>query len=379
MKKLLGVTGCPTGIAHTYMAEEALKEAAEKLGAEMKVETNGAVGVENELTAEDIAECDGIIVACDKNVDMDRFNGKPVIEVPVADGISKAEELVQKMLNGNVAVRGGQVKAEGTETKAEEGKDSIGHQIYKHLMNGVSHMLPFVVAGGVLTAISFLWGIYSFDPSSDQYNVIAATIKTVGGTSMGMMVPVLAAFIAQSIGDRPGMIAGFVGGMIANNTGSGFIGAIIAGFVAGYFCKFVVNALKGLPRQFEGLKSIFFIPIITVAVVGILMQVTAGPVSGINKGMMDFLAGLQNSSPIILGLAVGCMSAFDMGGPVNKAAYVTGTTLLAQGNFYFMAGVSAACITPPLIIALAATFAPKKFTKADRAAGLVNYVLPIQY
>lgn len=375
MKKLLGVTGCPTGIAHTYMAEEALKEAAEKLGAEMKVETNGAVGVENELTAEDIAECDGIIVACDKNVDMDRFNGKPVIEVPVSDGISKAEELVQKMLSGNVAVRGGQVKAAGTETKAEEGKDSIGHQIYKHLMNGVSHMLPFVVAGGVLTAISFLWGIYSFDPNSDQYNVIAATIKTVGGTSMGMMVPVLAAFIAQSIGDRPGMIAGFVGGMIANNTGSGFIGAIIAGFVAGYFCKLVVNALKGLPRQFEGLKSIFFIPIITVAVVGILMQVTAGPVSGINKGMMDFLAGLQNSSPIILGLAVGCMSAFDMGGPVNKAAYVTGTTLLAQGNFYFMAGVSAACITPPLIIALAATFAPKKFTKADRAAGLVNYVL----
>lgn len=375
MKKLLGVTGCPTGIAHTYMAEEALKEAAEKLGAEMKVETNGAVGVENELTAEDIAECDGIIVACDKNVDMDRFNGKPVIEVPVADGISKAEELVQKMLNGNVAVRGGQVKAAGTETKAEEGKDSIGHQIYKHLMNGVSHMLPFVVAGGVLTAISFLWGIYSFDPSSDQYNVIAATIKTVGGTSMGMMVPVLAAFIAQSIGDRPGMIAGFVGGMIANTTGSGFIGAIIAGFFAGYLCKFVVNALKGLPRALEGLKSIFFIPIITVAIVGIVMQVTADPVSSINKGMMDFLAGLQNSSPIILGLAVGCMSAFDMGGPVNKAAYVTGTALLAQGNYYFMAGVSAACITPPLIIAIAATVAPKKFTKADRAAGLVNYVL----
>ena len=374
MKKLLGVTGCPTGIAHTYMAEEALKEAAEKLGAEMKVETNGAVGVENELTAEDIAECDGIIVACDKNVDMDRFNGKPVIEVPVSDGISKAEELVQKMLDGNVSVRGGEVKAAGSEKKAEEGKDSIGHQIYKHLMNGVSHMLPFVVAGGVLTAISFLWGIYSADPTNAQYNEIAATIKTVGGTSMGMMVPVLAAFIAQSIGDRPGMIAGFVGGMIANTTGSGFIGAIIAGFFAGYLCKFVVNALKGLPRQLEGLKSIFFIPIITVAIVGILMQITAGPVSGINKGMMDFLAGLQNSSPIILGLAVGCMSAFDMGGPINKAAYVTGTTLLAQGNFYFMA-VSAACITPPLIIALAATFAPKKFTKSDRAAGLVNYVL----
>ena len=375
MKKLLGVTGCPTGIAHTYMAEEALKEAAEKLGAEMKVETNGAVGVENELTAEDIAECDGIIVACDKNVDMDRFNGKPVIEVPVSDGISKAEELVQKMLDGNVSVRGGEVKAAGSEKKAEEGKDSIGHQIYKHLMNGVSHMLPFVVAGGVLTAISFLWGIYSADPTNAQYNEIAATIKTVGGTSMGMMVPVLAAFIAQSIGDRPGMIAGFVGGMIANTTGSGFIGAIIAGFFAGYLCKFVVNALKGLPRALEGLKSIFFIPIITVAIVGIVMQVTADPVSSINKGMMDFLAGLQNSSPIILGLAVGCMSAFDMGCPVNKAAYVTGTALLAQGNYYFMAGVSAACITPPLIIAIAATVAPKKFTKADRAAGLVNYVL----
>lgn len=375
MKKLLGVTGCPTGIAHTYMAEEALKEAAEKLGAEMKVETNGAVGVENELTAEDIAECDGIIVACDKNVDMDRFNGKPVIEVPVSDGISKAEELVQKMLDGNVSVRGGEVKAAGSEKKAEEGKGSIGHQIYKHLMNGVSHMLPFVVAGGVLTAISFLWGIYSADPTNAQYNEIAATIKTVGGTSMGMMVPVLAAFIAQSIGDRPGMIAGFVGGMIANTTGSGFIGAIIAGFFAGYLCKFVVNALKGLPRALEGLKSIFFIPIITVAIVGIVMQVTADPVSSINKGMMDFLAGLQNSSPIILGLAVGCMSAFDMGGPVNKAAYVTGTALLAQGNYYFMAGVSAACITPPLIIAIAATVAPKKFTKADRAAGLVNYVL----
>ncbi|MGN0417650.1 PTS fructose transporter subunit IIC [Anaerostipes faecalis] len=374
MKKLLGVTGCPTGIAHTYMAQEALEEAAKKLGAVMKVETNGAVGVENALTPEEIAECDGIIVACDKNVDMERFNGKPVLEVPVADGISKAEELVQTVLDGKAPVRGGKAAATSSAPVEEKG-ESVGRQIYKHLMNGVSTMLPFVVAGGVLTAISFLWGIYSFDPTSDQYNVIAATIKTVGGTSMGMMVPILAAFIAQSIGDRPGMIAGMVGGMIANNTGSGFIGAIIAGFFAGYLCKFVVNALKGLPRQFEGLKSIFLIPIITVAVVGILMQVTAGPVAALNKGMMDFLAGLQNSSPVVLGIAVGCMSAFDMGGPVNKAAYVTGTTLLAQGNYYFMAGVSAACITPPLIIAIAATIAKKKFTKEDRSAAYVNYVL----
>ena len=230
MKKLLGVTGCPTGIAHTYMAEEALKEAAKKLGAEMKVETNGAVGVENAF---------------------------------------KAEELVQAMLDGKAPVYGGsEAKAEVKEETVETGNTSVAHQIYKHLMNGVSHMLPFVVAGGVLTAISFLWGIYSFDPTSDQYNVIAATIKTVGGTSMGLMVPIFAAFIAQSIGDRPGMIAGFVGGTIASTTGSGFIGGIIAGFFAGYLCKFVVGALKGLPRQFEGLKSIFFIPIITVAIVG---------------------------------------------------------------------------------------------------------------
>ena len=376
MKKLLGVTGCPTGIAHTYMAEEALKEAAKKLGAEMKVETNGAVGVENALTAEDIAECDGIIVACDKNVDMKRFNGKKVIEVSVSEGINKAEELVQAMLDGKAPVYGGsEAKAEVKEETVETGNTSVAHQIYKHLMNGVSHMLPFVVAGGVLTAISFLWGIYSFDPTSDQYNIIAATIKTVGGTSMGLMVPIFAAFIAQSIGDRPGMIAGFVGGTIASTTGSGFIGGIIAGFFAGYLCKFVVGALKGLPRQFEGLKSIFFIPIITVAIVGIVMQVTAGPVAAINNGMMNFLAGLQNSNPVILGLAVGCMSAFDMGGPVNKAAYVTGTTLLASGNYYFMAGVSAACITPPLIIAIAATISKKKFSKADRAAAYVNYIL----
>lgn len=376
MKKLLGVTGCPTGIAHTYMAEEALKEAAKKLGAKMKVETNGAVGVENALTAEDIAECDGIIVACDKNVDMKRFNGKKVIEVSVSEGINKAEELVQAMLDGKAPVYGGsEAKAEVKEETVETGNTSVAHQIYKHLMNGVSHMLPFVVAGGVLTAISFLWGIYSFDPTSDQYNVIAATIKTVGGTSMGLMVPIFAAFIAQSIGDRPGMIAGFVGGTIASTTGSGFIGGIIAGFFAGYLCKFVVGALKGLPRQFEGLKSIFFIPIITVAIVGIVMQVTAGPVAAINNGMMNFLAGLQNSNPVILGLAVGCMSAFDMGGPVNKAAYVTGTTLLASGNYYFMAGVSAACITPPLIIAIAATISKKKFSKADRAAAYVNYIL----
>lgn len=370
--KILGVTGCPTGIAHTFMAEKALKEAAKELGCEIKVETNGAIGVENALTAKDIQEADAIIVACDKNVDMERFNGKPVIDVSVTEGINHAKELIQKCIDKKVPIRKGNVKISNYN---QEEKVSFGRQIYKHLMNGVSHMLPLVVAGGVLTAISFLWGIYSFDPTSPQYNVIAATIKEVGGYSMNLMVPVLTAFIAQSIAGRPGMLAGFVAGMIASATGSGFIGGIIGGFAGGYFTQFVVNLLRNLPRQLEGLKSIFIVPIITVLVVGVGMILLGGPCSMLNESMMSFLEGMQKSSPVILGLIIGCMSAFDMGGPVNKAAYVTGTMLLAQGNYLFMAGVSAACITPPLIIALAATFKKDRFTEEDRTAGLINYVL----
>ena len=370
--KILGVTGCPTGIAHTFMAEKALKEAAKELGCEIKVETNGAIGVENALTAKDIQEADAIIVACDKNVDMERFNGRPVIDVSVTEGINHAKELIQKCIDKKVPIRKGNVKI----SNYNQGeKVSFGRQIYKHLMNGVSHMLPLVVAGGVLTAISFLWGIYSFDSTSPQYNVIAATIKEVGGYSMNLMVPVLTAFIAQSIAGRPGMLAGFVAGMIASATGSGFIGGIIGGFAGGYFTQFVVNLLRNLPRQLEGLKSIFIVPIITVLVVGVGMILLGGPCSMLNESMMSFLEGMQKSSPVILGLIIGCMSAFDMGGPVNKAAYVTGTMLLAQGNYLFMAGVSAACITPPLIIALAATFKKDRFTEEDRTAGLINYVL----
>ena len=370
--KILGVTGCPTGIAHTFMAEKALKEAAKELGCEIKVETNGAIGVENALTAKDIQEADAIIVACDKNVDMERFNGRPVIDVSVTEGINHAKELIQKCIDKKVPIRKGNVKISNYN---QDEKVSFGRQIYKHLMNGVSHMLPLVVAGGVLTAISFLWGIYSFDPTSPQYNVIAATIKEVGGYSMNLMVPVLTAFIAQSIAGRPGMLAGFVAGMLASATGSGFIGGIIGGFAGGYFTQFVVNLLRNLPRQLEGLKSIFIVPIITVLVVGVGMILLGGPCSMLNESMMSFLEGMQKSSPVILGLIIGCMSAFDMGGPVNKAAYVTGTMLLAQGNYLFMAGVSAACITPPLIIALAATFKKDRFTEEDRTAGLINYVL----
>ena len=371
MKKLLGVTGCPTGIAHTFMAEEALKKAAAELGCEIKVETNGAAGAENQLTAEDIKEAAAIIVACDKNVDMDRFNGKPVIEVSVSDGINKAEELIRKCMDGLAPVREGAVRENNDNNKGQ----SVGHTIYKHLMSGVSHMLPLVVAGGVLTAISFLWGIYSADPTSDQYNAIAAMLKTVGGYSMNLMVPVLAAFIAQSISGRPGMLAGLVGGVIASETGSGFIGGIAAGFLAGYFVEFLLRLMHRMPRQLEGLKSIFLIPIISVGVIGTIMVLIGTPCSALNNALMNFLENLQDSSPVLLGIVIGCMSAFDMGGPVNKAAYVTGTMLLGQGNYFFMAGVSAAFITPPLIIAIAATFFKNRFTKEDRTAGLLNYIL----
>ena len=369
--KLLGVTGCPTGIAHTFMAEKALKAAAEKLGCQIKVETNGAIGVENALTEADIKGADAIIVASDKSVDLDRFNGKPVLEVSVGDGVSKAEELVQACLSGKVPVRRGAV----IQNHNPGENQNAARQIYKHLMNGVSHMLPLVVAGGVLIAISFLWGIYSFDPASDQYNPVAAMIKSVGGYSMGLMVTVLSGFIAQSIGGRPGLLAGLVGGAIAAGTDAGFLGGIVAGFLSGYLSQGVVRSLRRLPRQLEGLKSIFIVPIVTIGGVGILMMLFAQPCAALNQWMMAALSKIQNTSPVLLGIVIGCMCAFDMGGPVNKAAYVTGTVLLGQGNYYFMAGVSAACITPPLVLAIAATIKRNRFSEDDRTAALVNYVL----
>ena len=369
--KLLGVTGCPTGIAHTFMAEKALKAAAGKLGCQIKVETNGAIGVENALTESDIKGADAIIVASDKSVDLDRFNGKPVLEVSVGDGVSKAEELVQACLDGKVPVRRGAV----IQNLNPGQNQNAARQIYKHLMNGVSHMLPLVVAGGVLIAISFLWGIYSFDPASDQYNPVASMIKSVGGYSMGLMVTVLSGFIAQSIGGRPGLLAGLVGGAIAAGTDAGFLGGIVAGFLSGYLSQGVVRSIRRLPRQLEGLKSIFIVPIVTIGGVGILMMLFAQPCAALNQWMMAALTKIQNTSPVLLGIVIGCMCAFDMGGPVNKAAYVTGTVLLGQGNYYFMAGVSAAYITPPLVLAIAATIRRNRFSEEDRTAALVNYVL----
>ena len=377
MKKIIAVTGCPTGIAHTFMAEESLKKAAKEMGVEIKVETNGAIGVENELTMKDIEEADGVIIASDKDARTDRFIGKSIIETSVQEGIHKPKELIQAIIDGKAPIKKSITNnKEKAENKNEViGKESFGRSIYKHLMNGVSNMLPFVVAGGVLIAVSFLWGIYSADPASDQYNEIAAMLKSIGGIAFSMIVPVFTAFIASSISGRSGMVAGFVGGLIADATGAGFIGGILAGFFAGYLMLGLIKMLKGLPRQFEGLKSIFLLPILGILITGVLMTLLGDPVAYLNSTVMNWLASLEQANPILLGLVIGCMASFDFGGPVNKAAYITGTMLLSQGNYYFMAGVSAACMTPPLVIALATTIFRKQFNEEDKAAGLVNYVL----
>jgi PTS system fructose-specific IIC component len=357
------------------MAQEALEQAAKKKGITIKVETHGQIGVENELTPEEIKQAEAVIIAADKDVHPERFAGKRIIDVSVSTGIKEAERLIDDALAGK-----GVLSAENQAVDALEqetgNKTSFGRSIYKNLMNGVSHMLPFVVAGGVLIAISFaVWGIYSFDPDNAQYNATAAMLKSVGDAAMGMMVPVLAAYIAEGIAKRPGLVVGFVGGIVAMNGGTGFLGGILAGFLAGYFILLLQKVLDVLPKQLDGLKAIFLYPVIGVAVIGIVMSLLAGPMKAVNEGMMSFLAGFEHSNPLVLGVIVGCMCAFDMGGPINKAAYVTGTALLAQGNTTFMAGVSAACIAPPLITGFATLFFGKYFDTNDRNAGLVNFIL----
>ncbi len=372
--QIIAATGCPTGIAHTYMAQEALEQAAKKKGITIKVETHGQVGVENELSPEEIASAEAVIIAADKDVHAERFAGKRIIEVPVAKGIKDAAQLIDDALAGKGTVSGGTpVQAEAAESDKKAG--GIGHTIYKNLMNGVSHMLPFVVSGGVLIAISFLWGIYSADPANAQYNEFAARLNGIGGFAMSMMVPVLSAYIAEGIAKRPGLVVGFVGGLIAADGGTGFLGGIVSGFLAGYVVLGLIKLLSPLPKSLDGLKAIFLYPVLGVAVTGLVMTFVSGPMSSINEGMMSFLAGFENSSPLVLGVIVGCMCAFDMGGPINKAAYVTGTALLAQGNTTFMAGVSAACIAPPLITGFAVLLFGKYFDNSERNAGLVNFVL----
>lgn len=368
--KIVAVTACPVGVAHTYMAAEALSQAAKAHDCEIKVETNGASGIDNELTQRDIIEADAVIVACDKTVDVERFIGKPVIEVSVGAGLRKADELIQHCIRGDIPI-----KQENVDGRKHSKSKNFGWSIFKHLMNGVSHMLPLVVAGGIITAISFIWGVDSANPASPQYNEIAETFYKIGTYAMQLMIPFLAGYIAKSISGRAGLIAGFFGGGVALYTGSGFLGGLLAGFLAGYLCKFLLWSMRNMPKDLEAVKSMFIIPIVSILIAGLSIVIVSTPCEALTAWLEKALAGLEQSNGILLGIAVGCMIGFDLGGPVNKAAYITGTVLLASGNTYFMAGVSSACMTPPLVIALSATFFKSRFSRADRTAGLVNYIL----
>ena len=400
---IIAATGCPTGIAHTFMAKEALEKAAAERGLTIKVETHGQVGVENELTKSEIAGAKAVVVAADKDVQAERFAGKPMVSVGVSKALSV--EAAGKLIDRALAAKGDDTVAAAADVEDEvEEKESIGHIIYKHLMNGVSHMLVFVVAGGVLTAVSFLWGITSFDSTAADYNSFAAMLKIIGGIAMNLMVPVLSAYIAESIGKRPALVPGFVAGMIAiqglpvnadthmidaggTGVGFGFLGGIVGGFLAGYVILLLEKVFAKLPKNLDGLKAIFLYPLFSTAIVGLVMLGISGPMAAINTAMMDFLKGLSASGAIVLGLAIGCMCAVDMGGPVNKAAYVTGTAMLTEAlaagvgtdtyNFgtNFMAAVSAACIVPPLITTFAVVVGKKYFSQEDHDAGIVNLIL----
>ncbi|ATO46568.1 hypothetical protein C5L30_001045 [Companilactobacillus farciminis] len=374
--EIIAATGCPTGIAHTYMAQEALEEAAKKRGISIKVETHGQSGVEHAFSQSEIDQAKGVIIAADKDVDIDRFDGKRLINVSVTKGMKEPDELIEKILNDkNVPVYHSAGGSKASSSEEAELTGSFWHKLYVYLMNGVSHMLPLVVAGGVLTAVSFFWGINSADPKSAQYNAVAALLNIIGGFAMNLMVPVLCAYIAEAIGKRTGLIIGFVTGMIAYTNGTGFLGGIVGGFLAGYVAVLLTKLFKSLPKSLDGLKSIFIFPVLGVLISGTIMWYGSVPMKDLNTGMMAFLKSMENSSPILLGLIVGIMCAADMGGPINKAAYLTGTALLAQGNYFFMAGVSAACIAPPLATGFAVLFNKKAYTSKERSAGYVNFLL----
>ncbi|NIZ47633.1 fructose-specific PTS transporter subunit EIIC (plasmid) [Entomospira nematocerorum] len=376
-KYIIAATGCPTGVAHTFMAAEALRKAAKELDVEIKVETHGQVGIENPLTKQDIEQADCVIIAADKDVQAHRFGGKPVIVTSVGDGIKRAKALVEQAITDtSIPIMPMQAsESASADSSASMARESLGRRAYKHLMSGVSHMLPFVVGGGVLIALSFFWGIHSADPSHEQYNPIAAKLMTIGGVSMGFMVPVLAAFIAQSIASRPGLVVGFIGGSLALQGGTGFLGGLVAGFLSGGIILLLQHLFKPLPKSLQALKAIFLYPVLGIISIGLIMLAISAPMEQINHNVMQFLAQFEDGNPLLLGLIVGSMMAFDMGGPINKAAYVTGTVLLAQGNTSFMAGVMAAGMTPPLITALATTLFSKQFDAEERNAGVINYLL----
>ena len=384
--KLLAVTSCPTGIAHTYMAAEALEKAAKAADCQIKIETRGSAGAKNVLTAEEIAAADCIIVAADAKVPMDRFDGKKVISCQVSDGISKADRLVQQAISGEVEIFHGESGAVKT---AVAGKESAAHKIYTQLMNGVSHMLPFVVGGGILIAIAFLIDGLNVDinalPADQRSNFgtitpIAAMFKNIGGVAFGMMLPVLAGFIGMAIGDRPALALGFVGGMLAANGKSGFLGALVAGFLAGYLIVGLRKICDKLPDAVEKLAPVLIYPVVGILIMGLAMNFVVEPImGGINTGLNNFLSGMGDSSRVVLGLILGGMMAIDMGGPFNKAAYVFGTAAIAAGNYDIMAAVMIGGMTPPCAIALATLLFKNKFTKEERDAGPTNFIMGLAF
>lgn len=385
---IVAVTACPTGIAHTYMAAEAIEKKAKELGYQVKVETRGSGGAKNVLTDDEIAKAAGVIVACDTNVPTDRFDGKKVIECQVSDGINKTEELIKRIAAGDAPVFKASGKKEASHSSVG-GKESIGHQIYKHLMNGVSHMLPFVVGGGILIAIAFLIDGFSVDlnslPADQRANFgtitqAAAMFKGIGGTAFGFMLPILAGFIAMSIADRPGLAVGFVGGSIAANGTSGFLGALVAGFVAGYIVLLLKKVFSKLPESLDGMKPVLLYPLLGIFLVGVIMQfVVEPPIGALNTAINNGLNGLNGASAVVLGVLLGGMMSVDMGGPVNKAAYVFGTASIAVGNYNIMAAVMIGGMVPPIAIALATIFFKNKFTAEERKAGPTNFIMGLSF
>ncbi|MBS7012322.1 fructose-specific PTS transporter subunit EIIC [Veillonella sp.] len=380
--EVLAVTGCPTGIAHTYMAAESLERKAKEMGISLKVEKNGASGIKDALTAEEIEHAKCIIVASDRQVEMARFDGKPMIQTKVANGINKAEELLREAMSGAAPVYHASQSDKDSAESAIDAKDSFGRQIYKHLMNGVSHMLPFVIGGGILIALAFLFD--TFDPANAKNfgsgTPLSAFLMKIGGASFGFMLPVLAGYIAMSIADRPGLVAGFVGGLLASQGGSGFLGALIAGFAAGYLVLLVKKLVSGLPQALEGTKPVLFYPVLGVLFIGIAITfIINPPVSALNEWLMNSLQTMGTTSRVLLGLVFGAMMSVDMGGPVNKAAYVIGTGALATGEYGIMAAVMAGGMVPPLAIALCTTFFPSRFTEAERKSGITNYIMGLSF
>ncbi|MDP4122433.1 MAG: fructose-specific PTS transporter subunit EIIC [Bacillota bacterium] len=379
--KILAVTACPTGIAHTFMAADALKEKAKELGVEIKVETNGSSGIKHKLTAQEIEDAPAIIVAADKQVEMERFKGKRVLQVPVTAGIRRPQELIEKAMNQDAPIYQGSGGGSAASNDDEEAKgksgSGIGNTFYKHLMSGVSNMLPFVVGGGILVAISFFWGIHSADPNDPSYNTFAAALNFIGGdNALKLIVAVLAGFIAMSIADRPGFAPGMVGGFMATQANAGFLGGLIAGFLAGYVVILLKKVFTFIPQSLDGLKPVLIYPLFGIFITGVLMQfVVNTPVAAFMNFLTNWLESLGTGNLVLMGIILGGMMAIDMGGPLNKAAFTFGIAMIDAGNYAPHAAIMAGGMVPPLGIALATTIFRNKFTQRDREAGITCYFM----